>query len=120
MFNLLGLLLVVVGVVLTVMEFRRYKGKPEGGPWIFLKVSAIVWMGAAAFCAWLWAKPLNSLQALVEFHAMSLWGMVLGLGFGAVLGNKQGFGYGRGAAIAGSVLAFGAAASLLTLHEYFG
>ena len=47
-------------------------------------------------------------------------GMVLGLGFGAVLGNKQGFGYGRGAAIAGSALAFGAAASLLTLHEYFG
>ena len=61
MFNLLGLVLVVAGVVLNVREFRRYRGQPEWGSWVFLKVSAIVWIGAAAFCAWLWARPLNNL-----------------------------------------------------------
>jgi hypothetical protein len=120
MFNLLGLGLLVLGIFLTVREVRHYRATPEWGRWIFVKVSSVVWVVAALFCAWLWARPLNTVQDAVGFHAMALWGMFLGIGFGAVLGQKQGFTYGRGAALAGSVMAFGACGILLTLHELFG
>ncbi len=120
MFNLVGLLLLVAAITLTVLEYRRYKGSAEWGSWLFVKISTVVWLFAAGLCAWLWARPINNIEALIEFFAMAIWGLLLGVGFGAVLGKKQGFGAGRGALLASSTLAFGASAVLLTLHDYFG